>query len=89
MFWKFVVSVLLLPSCLGFEITAASRPKSKELGSPVQQTQANQNALNSLPQDVREYLSIQGQEANTAELKHTKRQQDRTHRGQSRRRSYR
>jgi hypothetical protein len=52
MFWKFFLSVLLLPSCLEFDIAAASvnskvqtLAKYEELGNPGQQKQVNQNLL--------------------------------------------
>ena len=60
MFWKFVISVLLLPSCLGLEIATASPTnesqmllKSEELSS-VGQTQADQDVVKSLPLIVAE-----------------------------------
>jgi len=80
MFRKFLVSLLILPSCLGFDLAAASLknevqtlPKSFELGLPTQKTQANQNAVNFSPFPVKEHSSIQGdQEANTEEVKQIK-----------------
>lgn len=64
MFWKFVVGVLLLPSCLGFEIATASIPKSKELATPVQLTQVIDGEVNSLAQD---------EEVDSGKLKHHRR----------------
>lgn len=66
MFWKFIVSALLLPSCLGFEIAAASlqkgiqtQPKTEELGVQVAQ--------------IGDDSSIQTNwEADTEQLKHYK-----------------
>ncbi|MBR8838117.1 MAG: hypothetical protein DSM106950_29985 [Stigonema ocellatum SAG 48.90 = DSM 106950] len=83
MFWKFLVSVLLLPSCLGFEIAAASiknevqtLSKSEELTLPMQQTEANQDVVNSSLFSDREYSSIpRDQQAVSRELKHTEYQQ--------------
>lgn len=74
MFWKFVISILLLPSCLGLEIAAALEknelhmlPISEELSAPVIQTNANQNLLNSLYSSVTKDL-----QADTKNLKHRK-----------------
>ncbi|MCF2147179.1 hypothetical protein IQ276_012130 [Desmonostoc muscorum LEGE 12446] len=80
MFWKFVISVLLLPSFLGLEIAAASEknelqmlPTSKELNAPVVQTKTNQDILNSLPNSVTEYSSVpKDSEVDTEKLKHRK-----------------
>lgn len=71
MFWKLIVSALLLPSCLGFETAAAhitskvkNQPQSQESTLPVTSTQANQN---------KEDVSIPGNlEADTVQVKQTK-----------------
>ncbi|BAZ49433.1 hypothetical protein NIES4103_20450 [Nostoc sp. NIES-4103] len=53
MFWKLVISILLLPSCLGFEIATASEknslqtlPTPENLDLSVVQTKANQDEVN-------------------------------------------
>ncbi|MDF5714445.1 MAG: hypothetical protein PUP93_11265 [Rhizonema sp. NSF051] len=63
MFWKLLISILLLPSCLGFEVASASiknevqtLPKSEELES-FSQKQVNQNVV-SLSPTLTEYSSI-------------------------------
>ncbi|MBW4478418.1 MAG: hypothetical protein KME54_16530 [Tolypothrix brevis GSE-NOS-MK-07-07A] len=69
MFWKFVVSALLLPSFLGFETAAAhlvnkvqNQPQSQESTLPVTSTLAN-----------KEDSSIQGNsESDTTQVKQTK-----------------
>ena len=78
MFWKFLVSVLILPSCLGFEIAAASIKNgvqtlpSEELGLSPQQTKANRDVVNSSLFPIKGSSSIQGdREADTEELRHT------------------
>ncbi|WP_414572916.1 hypothetical protein [Nostoc sp. CCY 9925] len=79
MFWKFVISVLLLPTCLGLEIAAASEKNelqmllnSEELSTPIVQT-ANQDIVNYLPNSVTEYSSVpKDSEADTEKLKHRK-----------------
>ncbi|MBD2518623.1 hypothetical protein H6G93_27385 [Nostoc sp. FACHB-973] len=80
MFWKFVISVLLLPSFLGLEIAAASEknelqmlPTSKEFSTSTVRTKVNQNVLNFLPNSVTEYSSIsEDLEVDTEKLKHRK-----------------
>jgi len=74
MFWKIVVSALLLPSCLGFETAAAhitskvqNQPQSQESALPVTSTLANLKLAN------KEDSSIQGNfEADTPQVKQTK-----------------
>ena len=71
MFWKFVVSALLLPSCLGFETATAhlvnkvqNQPQSQESALPFTSTLANQSE---------EVVSIQGNlETDTTQVKQTK-----------------
>jgi hypothetical protein len=71
MFWKFVVSALLLPSCLGFETATAhlvnkvqNQPQSQESALPFTSTLANQSE---------EDVSIQGNlETDTTQVKQTK-----------------
>jgi hypothetical protein len=79
MFWKFVVSALLLPSCLGFETAAAhlvnkqNQPQSQESTLPVTSTLANQSLMNSSTLANEEDSSIQSNlEADTAQVKQTK-----------------
>ncbi len=76
MFWKFLVSVLILPSCLGFDIAAASIKNgvqtvpSEELDLPTQQIKVNRDVVNSLVFPIKESSSIQGvQEADTGQLR--------------------
>ncbi len=78
MFWKLLVSVLILPSCLGFKIAAASIKNgvqtlpSEELGLSPQQTKANRDVVNSSLFPSAGSSSIQGdREADTEELRHT------------------
>ncbi len=105
MFWKIVVSALLLPSCLGFETAAAhitnmvqNQPQSQDSTLPVTSTLANQNLINSFTLANQEDSSIQGNlEADTAQVKQTKyeyyqnihRQRLRRSRQKVRERSYR
>ncbi|MGI8500942.1 MAG: hypothetical protein ACR2LR_07345 [Hassallia sp.] len=80
MFWKIVVSALLLPSCLGFETAAAhitskvqNQPQSQESALPVTFTLANQILMNSSTLADKEDVSIQDNfEADTTQLKQTK-----------------
>lgn len=80
MFWKFVISVLLLPTCLGLEIAAASEKNelqmlqsSEELSTAIVQKQSNQNILNSWQNSVTEYSSVpQDSEVDSEKLKHRK-----------------
>lgn len=80
MFWKIVVSVLLLPSCLGFETAAAhitnkvpNQPQSQESTLPVNSTLANQSVMNSFKLANKEDSSIQSNlEADTVQVKQTK-----------------
>lgn len=66
MLWKFIVSALLLPSCLGFEIAAASLQKGV-------QTQQKSEELKAQVAQIRESSSIHANsEADTEQLKHTK-----------------
>lgn len=53
MFWKFVVGVLLLPTCLGFEIAAASMSQSEKLADTVQNIHKDENYIKfaSIPTD--------------------------------------
>lgn len=78
MFWKFAIGVLLLPSCLGLEIAAASQknqlqmlPISEELETVVVQTKPNDDVVNFLTNSVRQHSSIQEEgETDTEKLKH-------------------
>lgn len=80
MFWKLIVSALLLPSCLGFETAAAhitskvqNQPQSQESALPVTPTLANQSLMNSFGLSSEEDSSIQGNlEADTVKVKQTK-----------------
>ena len=80
MFWKIVVSALLLPSCLGFETAAAhitnkvqNQPQSQELALPLTPTLANQSLMNSSTLANKEDSSIQSNlEADTVQVKQTK-----------------
>jgi hypothetical protein len=71
MFWKLIVSALLLPSCLGFETATAhlvnkvqNQPQSQESALPFTSTLANKSE---------EDASIQGNfEADTTQVKQTK-----------------
>ncbi|MGI2905935.1 hypothetical protein [Tolypothrix sp. VBCCA 56010] len=80
MFWKLIVSALLLPSCLGFETAAAhitskvqNQPQSQESTLPVTSTLANQSLMNSFKLASEEDSSIQSNlEADTAQVKQTK-----------------
>lgn len=80
MFWKIVVSALLLPSCLGFETAAAhitskvqNQPQSQESTLPLTPTQANQSLMNSFKLASEEDSSIQNNlEADTVQVKQTK-----------------
>ncbi|BAZ24876.1 hypothetical protein NIES4073_57760 [Kalymmatonema gypsitolerans NIES-4073] len=66
MFWKFIVSALLLPSCLGFEIAAASLQKGV-------QTQPEAEELKAQVAQIGDDPSIQTDwEADTEQLKHHK-----------------
>ncbi len=105
MFWKIVVSALLLPSCLGFETVAAhitnkvqNQPQSQESTLPVNSTLANQSVMNSFKLANKEDSSIQSNlEGDTVEVKQTKyeyyqnihRQRLRRSRQKVRERSYR
>ncbi|MFN6567546.1 hypothetical protein [Dendronalium sp. ChiSLP03b] len=88
MFWKFVIGVLLLPSCLGLEIATASQknglqmlPTSEESSTLTLQTKANQDVVNSLPNSVREYSSNQEDwEADTEKVKHRRYRHYKRHR---------
>ncbi len=83
MFWKVVISILLLPTCLGLEIATASETNelqmllsSEELNTSIVQTKPNQDILNSLPNSV-----AKDSEADTEKLKHRKyRRHHRRHR---------
>ena len=76
MFWKLLISILLLPSCLGFEVASASiknevptLPKSEELES-ISQKQVNQNVVSLLP-TLTEYSSISSdRKADISELQY-------------------
>ena len=78
MFWKLVISILLLPSCLGFEIATASEknrlqilPTLENLDVPVVQRKSNQDVVNSFGNSVREYSSIEeDRQGDTEKLKH-------------------
>jgi hypothetical protein len=80
MFWKIVVSALLLPSCLGFETAAAhlvnkvkNQPHSQESTLPLTPTLANQSLMNSFKLASEEDSSIQSNlEADTVQVKQTK-----------------
>ncbi|MCV3216643.1 hypothetical protein OGM63_24580 [Plectonema radiosum NIES-515] len=80
MFWKLIVSALLLPSCLGFETAAAhitskvqNQSQSQESTLPVTSTLANQSLMNSSTLANEEDSSIQSNlEADTAQVKQTK-----------------
>jgi hypothetical protein len=80
MFWKIVVSALLLPSCLGFEAAAAhlankvqNQPQSQESILPVTSTLANQSVMNSFKLANEEDSLIKGNsESDTAQVKQTK-----------------
>ena len=80
MFWKLVISILLLPSCLGFEIATASEknrlqmlPTPENLDLTVVQTNANQDEVNYFANSVREYSSIEeDRQGDTEKLKHRK-----------------
>jgi Ni/Co efflux regulator RcnB len=77
-FRKFVISVLLLPACLGFEIATASQknelqvlPTSEQSSALTVQTKANKNEGNSLANAVTEYSSIpEDWESDTEKVKH-------------------
>lgn len=78
MFWKFIVSALVLPSCLGFEIAAASLQKGV-------QTQPKPEELKAQVAQIGDDSSIQTDwEADTEQLKHHKYQ----HHHKPRRRYY-
>lgn len=80
MFWKIVVSALLLPSYLGFETAAAhitskvqNQSQSQESALPVTSTLANQSLINSFKLANKEDVSIQGDlETDTPQVKQTK-----------------
>jgi hypothetical protein len=79
MFWKIVVSALLLPSCLGFETVAAhitnkvqNQPQSQESTLPVNSTLANQSLMNSSTLANKEDSSIQSNLETDIQVKQTK-----------------
>ncbi|MBW4626934.1 MAG: hypothetical protein KME49_15880 [Brasilonema octagenarum HA4186-MV1] len=66
MFWKFVISALLLPSCLGLEVATASVQKGIK-------TQLNYEELGTQVAQVEDNLSTQTDwETDTEQLKHHK-----------------
>ncbi|WP_156818259.1 hypothetical protein [Mastigocladopsis repens] len=83
MLWKFIVSVLLLPSCLGFEIAAASLQKGV-------QTQSKSEEMGAQVAQIREDSSTQiDWETDPEQLKHHKYHHHKPRHHKPRRRYYR
>ena len=75
MFWKLLISLLLLPSCLGLEVASAASiknevqtlPKSEELES-LSQKQVNQNVVSLSPTLTQNSSISSDRKADTSEL---------------------